>query len=54
MFRNWIEKALKKRIAGAPVYVGRKGGRKIYAVMFEDGAEQDFYIDHERKEIEPY
>lgn len=53
-FRNWIEAALQKQIAWTPAYVGSKGGRKIYAVMFEGGTEADYYIDFDNKTIEAY
>ena len=54
MFRNWIERAVGKQISWLPVCVGSKGGRKLYAVSFSDGTEADFFIDFERREIEPY
>lgn len=54
MFRNWIEQATGKRVAWHPVYVGSKGGRRIYAVMFEDGTEADYYIDFDRQTVEEY
>lgn len=53
-YRNWIEEALKKQLAWTPTYVGTKCGRKIYAVMFADGTEEDYYIDFESKTIEAY
>ena len=53
-YRNWIEAAVGKQIAFAPTYVGKKGGRAIYAVAFEDGTEEDYFIDYDRKEIERY
>ena len=64
-FRNWIEKSLEKRIAFVPIisfsnaitlyiYVGSKGGRKLYSITFEDGTEKDFYIDFEIQEINEY
>ena len=52
--RNWIEEALQKQIAWTPVCVGKKGGRKLYAVTFEDGSEADYFIDFEKHEIEKY
>lgn len=54
MLRNWIEKALKKRIACPPTYVGRVHGRRLYAVDFEDGTEGDYFIDYDKREIERY
>lgn len=52
--RNWIEKALGKQIAWAPCCVGQKGGRKLYAVSFDDGTEGACFIDFDCREIEEY
>lgn len=52
--RNWIEEALQKQIAWFPVCIGRKSGRKLYAVTFEDGTEGAYFIDFEKHEIEEY
>lgn len=51
---DWISRAIGKRTALNPVYVGSKGGRKIYSVAFEDGSEADYYIDFDRREVEEY
>lgn len=53
-FMNWIEEKIGRQITGAPVYVGSKGGRRIYAVTFTDGTEEDYYIDYDRKTVEAY
>ena len=53
-FRNWIEAIIGKRMAFPPVYVGSKGGRRIYCIQFEDGTEADYYIDFDRHELEEY
>lgn len=50
--RNWIEEALERRIEWQPIYVGKKGGRKIYNIIFENGSEADYYIDYDRQTIE--
>ena len=52
--RNWMEKAIGKRLGFSPVCIGSKGGRKIYALRFEDGTEADYFIDFDRQEIEAY
>lgn len=52
--RNWIEEALGKQIAWSPVFVGAKGGRKIYAICFKDGTEVDYFIDFDHHTIEEY
>ena len=52
--RNWIEEALGKQIAWSPVCIGRKNGRKLYAVNFEDGTEAAYFIDYDKKEIEEF
>lgn len=52
--RNWIEEKLGKRTVWTPIYVGMKGGRKLYSISFADGTEADYFIDFDRKEIEEY
>lgn len=52
--RNWIEEALNKRLAGPPTCVGKVRGRRLYAIDFEDGTEADYFIDHDKREIERY
>lgn len=52
--RNWLEEVIGKQIAFSPVYVGSKGGRKIYEVVFEDGTNKDYFIDFDHLEIEEY
>ncbi len=54
VLRNWIEKALGKQIAWRPVCIGSKGGRKLYAITFEDGTEGAYFIDYDHKTIEEY
>lgn len=51
-FRNWIEESLESRITGSPVYVGSRGGRKVYEVTTEDGSSNDYFIDFDSKTIE--
>ena len=48
------EKALRTQTAFMPVCVGSVGGRKLYAITFEDGTEADYFIDFKTKEIERY
>ena len=50
--RNWIEEALGRRIVWSPIRVGSRSGRDVYAVNFEDGSEEDYYIDFEKNTIE--
>lgn len=52
--RNWIEQETGKQMAFNLVCVGSKGGRKIYAITWTDGTEEDYYIDFDRKTIEKY
>ena len=53
-YRNWIEVALKARLAFTqPVNVGYRHGRKVYALIFEDGTNREYYIDFEKQTIEP-
>lgn len=42
---NWIEKQTGKKMRWSPVFVGTKDGREVYAIMFEDGTEKDYFID---------
>jgi len=52
-FRNWIEAALNKRLAiMQPVSVGYRHGRKVYALFFEDGTNNDYFIDFDNQIIE--
>lgn len=51
-FRNWIEERLESKITGSPVYVGSRGGRKVYEVTTEDGSSNDYFIDFDSKTIE--
>lgn len=51
--RNWIEEVIGKQIAWING-VGSKGGRKLYAVTFMDGSEEDYFIDFDKHEIEKY
>ena len=48
---NWIEKALGRQMEIMPIYIGSRGGRKIYTITWCDGTEQDYYIDFDRHEI---
>lgn len=52
--RNWIEETIGKQIAWSPICIGSKGGRKLYAVSFEDGTEAAYYIDFDNRTIEEY
>lgn len=52
--RNWIEEALGKEIAWSPICIGRKGGRKLYAISFEDGTEGAYFIDFDHHTVEEY
>lgn len=52
--KNWIEEATGKQLAWSPVCIGIKGGRKLYAVNFEDGTEVAYFIDFDKKEIEEF
>lgn len=52
--RNWIEMATGKQMAFSPVCIGSKGGRKLYAITFTDGTEEDYYIDFDARTIEKY
>lgn len=54
MFNNWIEEYFQKEIAWRPICVGSRGGRKYYAVTFEDGTEGAYFIDWENHTIEPF
>lgn len=50
--RNWIEADLGKRTAWPPTCIGYKGGRKLYAIEFEDGTEGTYFIDYDDMSIE--
>lgn len=50
--RNWIEKQTGKRMVWSPVFVGTKGGRDVYAIMFENGTEEDYIIDYDSRTLE--
>ena len=52
--RNWIEEAIGKQIAWSPVFIGRKGGRKLYAIQFMDGTEAEYFINFDNHTIEEY
>ena len=49
--RNWIEEIIGKQIAWINC-VGCENGRKVYAVTFMDGAEEDYFIDYDAKTAE--
>jgi hypothetical protein len=48
---NWLEKQVQGRIAWV-IPVGYRGGRRVFAVVFEDGTERDYYIDFDAKMVE--
>lgn len=52
-YRNWLEEIIRSRISGTPIYIGTRGGRKVYEVIFEDGSIKDYYIDFEAQTAEP-
>jgi len=52
--RNWIEEATGMQMNFSPVYVGSKGGRKLYSITWNGGTEKDYFIDFEKHEIEEY
>lgn len=52
-YRNWLEEIIRSRISGTPIYIGTRGGRKVYEVIFEDGTLKDYYIDFEAQTAEP-
>ena len=52
--RNWIEEMVGKQFCFSPVYVGSKGGRKLYSIDWIDGTSGDYFIDFDKHEIEEY
>lgn len=50
-YRNWIEERLERRFV-SKWFVGYKGGRKVYELLFENGVSKDYYIDFDDKTIE--
>lgn len=51
-FRNWMEEQAGKRLGWQPLLVGSRGGRNVYAIRFEDGTEEDYFIDFDAKQLE--
>ena len=51
-FRNWMEEQTGKRLGWQPLLVGSRGGRNVYAIRFEDGSEEDYFIDFDAKQLE--
>lgn len=51
MLSNWLDKLTGNAVAWVTP-VGYRHGRKVYAVVFEDGSEKDYYVDFERKTAE--
>lgn len=50
--RNWIEEAVGKKWCFSPVWIGTRGGRKVYSINWTDGTSGDYYINFDKHEIE--
>lgn len=51
---GWIEKTLGKKLLWPPVRIGFRFGRELYTIVFDDYTEGDYFISHDRMEIEKY